>query len=696
MTATQLSTRTRLDRVLHPRTVALVGVRDGSPYLSAVQRTIDHSQTEVVYVNPSQPTVQGAPTYPSLDAIPGPIDVVYLATNAERSTAYVEQAVGLDIGGMILVAGGFAETGPAGQALQKRVVDAASAGGFPVVGPNCLGVINVPEQVSLAICGDHKRRPGGISVVSQSGALLNGVSMAAWQRPAVGLNLLISAGNEAVLDLADYLDYLVDDEATTAIGLVIEKVRRPREFFAAVRRALAAGKPIVALKLARSDRTRELAASHTGALTGDAWTYEVALRQLGVSLAYDTDELVDRLALIEQLGEEFRTPVDNVAILTFTGGYASLTADLAADEGVQVPALDDLRPWIAENIPGSSVPNPLDATGLGVQLWPQILEKYGSASDVDACIFVHPLADEDAAGSATVAAFLDSAETYGKPFVLANCAGPVGSFADALVRERPGAAAGWGPRSTLRGLESLTRFAKARASLSRADREAAPIARPQGSAIPEAEGMMLSFADATELLTAHGIPAAPFELIGPAADITPPSFAGPYVVKLADVAHRTDHDAVSVNVSAADLPVAVERLRDVAARDGLPSVVAVQPMIASIGEAFIGVQNTELGPLVVFGLGGVLVEVLNRVAGRLAPFGLDTAREMIAEFDDLKIMHGFRGQPAWSVEVLADILVRVGDLAAGTEEWLDSLDINPLLVTGDGFCAVDALCFSRD
>lgn len=273
-----------LRRVLNPHSIAFVGLSDTSPFADFVSPTLD-SDAELFFVHPKHPTVMGHPTVARLSDIGRPVDAVMSVMSAERTTELAEEAADQDVGGLVLVAGGFAEAGPEGRALQERLHAAARRSGMAVIGPNGLGFVNVGRRISLTIASRHKRRPGGISVVSQSGAMLSGVAMAAWENRGVGLNVIISAGNEAVTDLADYVDYFVDDPQTTAIGLVIEKIRRPREFFAAVRRAAQAGKPVVALKLARSARTRAMAASHTASLTGDAWVYDVALRQAGVALA---------------------------------------------------------------------------------------------------------------------------------------------------------------------------------------------------------------------------------------------------------------------------------------------------------------------------------------------------------------------------------------------------------------------------
>jgi len=687
-----------LGRMLKPRSVAMVGMSEENKYWEYVSPTLK-SDAEIHFVHPKRTSVFGYDTFPSLSDIGRPVDVVMTVTGATVTTGLAEEAADLDIGGMVVVAGGFAEKDSQGAALQARLVAAARKGRFGVIGPNGLGYVNVNRRVSLTIASDHKRRPGGISVVSQSGAMLSGIAMAAWDRPAIGLNMLISSGNEAATDIADFVEYLAEDPETTAIGLVIEKVRRPDAFFAAVRKAVAAGKPIVAMKLARSARTQELAASHTGAMTGDAWVYDVALAQEGVAIAMDPDELVDRLAIMSQIPSHAWTRAERLGIVTFTGGFASLSMDLATVEGVDVPPLDHLREWVAAELPGVSVPNPLDATGLGTAKWDAILERYAGSNDLDSVLFVHPLAEEDrGVGERFLRKFAEFPAANSKPLVAANCAGSIGSWADDLFSSTS-AAAGRGPRGALRGLQTMGAFVRHREKVAQTDARSNPtvVARPAAATIPQPEGRMLPFANTMSLLAEHGIPTAPFFLI--AEEQAVPArlpFEGPYVVKLADVAHRTEHGAVVLNVAAGGLADAVESLRTVAARDGLAAMVAVQPMVKILGEALIGAQTTELGPMVVFGLGGIFVEVLKKIGGRMAPFTRRDAEELIAEFEDARIMHGFRGQPGWDLVALADLLVRMGDLAAGARGWIESLEINPLVYGPDGYVAVDALCLVRE
>jgi acyl-CoA synthetase (NDP forming) len=696
--------RSPLERVLSPRSIALVGLSDTAPLLRMIEPTFE-SDVEIFFVNPKYETIRGQRSFASLSEIGLPLDAVMCCVGARTTTDIVEEAAGLDVGGVVLTANGFGEFSEEGAQLQARLKAAAERSGMAVIGPNGLGFINARRRISLTLASDHPRRPGGISVVSHSGALLSGVAMAAWNYPGVGLNVLVSAGNEAGTDLADYVNHFVDDPDTRAIGLIMEQIRRPEPFFVAVERATAVGKPIVALKLARTEQSQKMAASHTGALTGDAWVYDVALRQAGIALADDVEELVDRLALFEQLPGDRWTRAGSVAVLTRTGGFASLAVDLAAAEGVSLAPLDDYKDWLAENLPGVSVANPLDAASFGGQIdWADVVAKYVTDPQVDAVLMIGPNLNVDVQSKDGVLInptygepYVEAAAKVEKPCIVANCSGVPGDWLDPYLRDGT-LVRGRGLRPSLQGLATLGTFVRHRDTPREQVPTLAPLPAPAGTPVPLPQGPMLPFAETMELLAEHGIPVAPFHIVELADDSSSvlPPFPAPYVVKLADVAHRTEHKAVRLGVDTAELSSAVGELRTIAARDDLAARVAVQPMLEIEGEALLGIQGaSELGPLVVFGLGGVFVEVMNRVSGRMAPFSGSEARALIDELADLKVMHGFRGQPSWDLDALTEIVVGAGQLAARGKEWIASLDVNPLAYGPGGYQAVDALLLLR-
>jgi acyl-CoA synthetase (NDP forming) len=689
--------RGALDRLLNPQSIAIVGLSDNSHRPSRLTRNLE-SGCEVFIVNPRYERVMGIPTARSLTDLGRPVDCVMSVMSAERTTELAEEAAALDVGGLVLFPAGFGESGPNGVRLQERVRTAARAGGLAAIGPNCLGFENVPRKIRLSFAVEEDHNLGGISVVAQSGTMVTAITVAGNAQGA-GFNLLISSGNEAVTDMADLVDYLADDRATKTIGLVIEKIHRPAAFFAAVQKAIAAGKPIVALKLGRNPRAQKIVASHTGSITRDAWVYDIALRQMGVSIARDPEDAADRLAIVEKIPASRWTRVESLGIVNLSGGFASMNLDIATEEGLSVPPLDDFLPWVQERIPSALVANPLDPTGLGVPHWPEILEHYITSPRIDAFFTTHPITKEDERIEMFVGPVAEQAARVAKPVVLSNSAGVPPRWINAFQGDA--LAYGNGVRGSLRGLQTIGSFVRYRERMRTgpvATADALP--RPPGPVFSAAGGTILGFDATLRVLRAAGLPVAPHVLIEPDQDeeTVHPSidFDPPYAVKLANVAHRTEHGAVQLHISAKHVGQSVGELRNLARARGLSPVVAIQPMVAADGEVILGIKgDSELGPVVVCGPGGIFVEVLGRLGGRLAPFDLDEARRLIEEFRDIKIMHGFRGAPAWDLDALARILVNAGQLAVAGRDWIESLDINPILYTQGEFVAVDALLVLR-
>jgi acetate---CoA ligase (ADP-forming) len=695
---TRRGERPSLTRLLSPRSVAVVGATDKSTMSETVASIFD-SDLDAYVVNPKYPTVFGRRTYPSLTAIGRPIDAVFSLLSASATTEVAEEAADTGAGGLVVIASGFAEVGGEGEILQDRLRRAALRGNFPVVGPNGVGYIDVTRGRELTFLPRFERRAGGVSVVAHSGALLEAMAASAHRVGGVGFNLMISAGNEAVTDLADYLEYLVEDEATRVIALALEKIARPESFFDAAAKARQAGKPIVALKLGRSDRGRQIARSHTGTLTGDAWVYEVAFRQAGIISALEVDELIDRLQFLEQLPTEKWSSLRGIGVLTGTGGFAAMTADLVDEESIDVPEIPELTSWVRTLIPGLLRSNPLDATGVilnNLDLWDQIVTAYAQRPELDALIFLSQFAPWDTRSRRFSDSFARTAANSNKPFMLSPLAGQAGAWMEEY-RQDVGIAIGNGLRGSLRGLQTMARFVRGRhdAAVKSAD-SVSPLQQPQGALVGDPQEPMMTFAASMALLASAGVPVAPFELVSAEVDRPTTHLTGPLVVKLADVAHRTEYDAVSIGVNSSALESEVDRLRKIAAANDLPATVVIQPQLFGNGEAFIGLSgSTELGPTVAFGLGGVFIEVFRRIGGRLAPIDQNDADDLVAEFDDLGIIDGFRGSVPWDRRQLTEILIKVSHLVAGGRHWIDTMDVNPLIATSEGLVAVDCVCFVR-
>jgi acetate---CoA ligase (ADP-forming) len=692
-----VAVETPLARLLNARSVAVVGASDNQIFSQGFTATLS-SGLEIFMVNPRHPAVFGIPTVASLRDIGHPVDAVLSLVSADRSLDVLDDAIEIGAGGIVIVAAGFAELPSGGTERQERLVRAATNGGIAVCGPNGTGLINMITGANLCITPPTERKRGSVALVSASGGMLAVITSAANER-GIGFSYLISAGNEAVTGTADYLDFLADDPNTRAICLLVESIRDPAAFFTAAAKAHDNGKPIIALKLGRTEQARRIARSHTGALVKDNWVYEMALRQAGVQLASDIDDLMDRVALFDHYPAHRWVRGSGTAVLTSSGGGAGLLSDIAADEGVELPPLDDLAPFVSDLLPGITVPNPLDLTGYVVaqpELFRKTMDKYLEASELDTLLMIWGVNKEaELMSSSTMPIITDVARSTDKLVVLTGLNSMRAAPWIDDVRDA-GVAIGYGPRPTLRALATMHAFMRRRDVPGwRPDLGSVPtVPRPGRDTVDSPLGQILAFDDCMQLLRDAGIPTAPYAIVEATATADPGSFGfpGPYVVKLADVAHRTEANAVRVGVPADQLDAAVAEMRGIAARLQAPARVVIQPQVEIWGEAFVGAQpSSDLGPFVVCGLGGVMVELLHLVTGRLAPLSGQDADDMLDELAPARIFDGYRGAPAWDRAALADIVGAAGRLAVGARGWLESVDVNPLAFGPYGFLALDGL-----
>jgi acetate---CoA ligase (ADP-forming) len=689
--------RRQLKRLLYPSTVAVVGASENLGMSNnAVLPMLDNG-IDVRLVNPNRPTVYGRTAAPSLEAIGEPIDAVLSLVSAERCIEVIEQAAALGCGGLAVAAGGFTEMGEAGTALQARLI--AAADNMAIVGPNCSGFMNVPRRMNLFTGGRIALNPGGLAVVSQSGFLVRSTLAAAAQRQ-LGISVAVSSGNEAVCDLGDYIDVLTDDAETRVICLVIEKVRDPRTFFASITRARQAGKAIVALKLGRTEQSRDIMRSHTGAIADEAWVYEVAFRQIGVITAADIDEMVDKAQLLAQIAPEKRRPINAVAVMASSGGVAGVAADASVGSGIALSDLSRIAEWVHARVPGEGTLNPLDMTGFVMRdrdLMAELFRGYATADEVDALVLCWWAAEGDEGWSTTLLEpFAAVAETVDVPFIVSPVESTaVGAWTSAF-RDK-GVTFCRGLTSTYRALSALDQLARAQSPIERTTGRPFDAGAPAGT-IPTAAGPMLSFEASMELLTECGFTVAPYVVLAPGMDDHSglDDLGAHLVVKLADVAHRTELAAVRVGVERGDVTAVVNELRAIARAHGERETVAVQQLVRGTGEAFLGLQGTtDLGPMLLFGRGGVLVEVSKAIEGRLLPLSPGDAARLADEVAGPAAFAGLRGQTPWPLDAVTAAISAAGALWERTGGWLTSADLNPLMVTDNGLVAVDALLIAR-
>lgn len=704
-----MSEQHRLRRLFTPRDVAIVGASESSLRARNAIEAMASRGVPLHLVNHRGQDVLGRHTARSLSELAESgiqVDAAILFTNAGAAVEVTAEAAALNVGGVIVNAAGFAEAGGEGVALQDKLVQAA--GGMPVIGPNCNGI--VAPALGLHLAGSPPGLPiaaGRLAFVTHSGATMMPMAIAGVERK-IGYSYLVSTGNEAVVDMAEVVEFLATDDATSAICLLIETIRDPARFWAAIDSAIDAGKPVLALKNGRSPRGQAIARSHTGAVAGDAWIYESALRQHGVIVANDLVDLVDRAVLFDQVPRSKWNAASGLAIASGSGGFVTMASDVCAEEGLDLPALDELGDAIRQAVPQASVINPLDLTGAAMAdpaVMASALGTFIASPQVDTVLIQSAVCDGgESALNAFAGPALEVAPTTNKLIIVGSIEG--GAIGHELQRYRDrGIAVTRGMRATIRALTSMADFTTytGRRRLERSDSATsaqaatAPLPVPTGVLEHPTAGRMLGFSATMDLLARFGIPAAPYTIIDADDDPTAAiGFAPPYVLKLADVPHRTDLGAVRLNVDTTDLEAVVGDLRAVAAEHGQPAAIAVQPMYRIHGELLLGVNAAnELGPFVVCGLGGVFVEVIRQIAGRLAPLSDAEATRLIGEVNSNGVLNGPRGSTPWATPDLVRILRGVGDLAVASAGWLDSLDINPLALTDQGILALDALAILR-
>ncbi len=690
-----------LQRFFHPQSIAIVGLSDTgkSPGIPSLPNLLGKPYLDVFLVHPKAATLFGRTAYPSLPAIGNPVDAVLSLVGATHTIDVVSQARAAKAGGVVVIAAGFKETGESGQKLEQDLL-VATGGEVPVLGPNCFGFVDFVRDVELWLGGvaPSNKRNGSIGLVSHTGGMIPAAVIAGCDRN-IGFSYGISVGNEVNVDMVDCMEFLIDDNATRIIGLIVESIRRPDAFFKAAARAMDAGKPIVALKLGRSARTAALAKSHTGSLAGEARAYEAAFRQYGIACAFDLSEFLDVLAGFEQTSSAQWSALNRVAVITPTGGGASLASDVFDDFGVNLPVMNSIRAAVREVIPGADVLNPLDTTGF-VFFNPHIRERiaalYAGSEEIDTLVFQWHMQNEFIAlTKPLIDELMTRCAQHKKTFVLSAADdGHIESEARALAER--GAVLARGPVAAARALRAMTQFGRAKALLQKRERTEAfrAFPRPAEKDIrASTAGSMLGFDATMKLLSSAGIPVAPYRVVADGETGIDLPEGDRFVVKLADVPHRTDIGALRFNVGPNDVMASVNELRDVARKKDVPRAVAVQPQLPIDGEAFIGLKaDSGLGPMVMCGLGGIFVEMLAKVCGLIAPFGRTEAIQVLHQLDDTGVFDGLRGAAPWNRDILASLLVSVGQLALGGQSWISSLDINPMALTGGRFVALDGLC----
>lgn len=676
-----------VQRILGPESVAIVGLsadpaKHGGRVLANLRR-LGYSGA-VWGVNPGMPEVEGADVYASLADLPGSPDLVVCAVPAPVIPSTVRAAGEVDAGGVVVFAGGFAEIGGDGVRLQEELVEAAASSGVLVLGPNSGGVIRpgIGLAASFLTCLDRPAeevRSGPVGLVTQSGgtgSYVHNLAAAAGS----GLAASVSTGNEAVLGMADGIDALVDVDEVKAIALVMETVRRGPEFVDAVRRAHAAGKPVVACRIGTSRRGRMLMTSHTGAMAAPAKVLDGVLDSLGVTIAETPEEM---LAIAEVMA---RTPAltgSRAGVVTHSGGIAILLTDLAERHDLALPTPSpDLRAELEPLLQLGSSDNPLDMGGIigGPGRYAQVVEKFAGSGDYDVVVAVstaHPRAHTVERVEGLLA--LDTPV----PVVHLWMAGDVGEAGLAMLRraDRPVVTE---PRAAIRALASMCRLAGMRFDVP-ALTDPVPVATPRTEHA------------AKELLSGWGLPVVEGGFATTAAEAAAlgGSLGGRLVMKVSspDIAHKTEVGGVVLGVEGADgcqdafdeIMASVTAAKPDARIDG----VRLERMCSGV-EVIVGmIQDPLFGPTALVGLGGVAAEGLGAERMAPAPVALDQALRMVESIPGLEVSLKRRGDDGTAWGELAGLLreTSLRFVASG----LNELEMNPVAWSDGRWVILDVL-----
>ncbi|KAI3603409.1 Acetyl-CoA synthetase (ADP-forming) alpha and beta chain (plasmid) [Cupriavidus necator H850] len=688
-----------IQRLVTPRSVAVIGA-SADPAKTAgrpVSYLRKHGFSGAIYpVNPKVDAIDGLRCYPDIASLPEVPDVGIVLLGAERAHLAVRDLAARGAGAAIVLASGYTETGAEGARRQAELIEAA--GSMRLLGPNTIGLVNLTDNIPLSASGalEMDRFPAGsIGVVSQSGGILGALLSRAAAR-GIGLSKLVSTSNEVDLDLADFIDYLADDEATRVIALYVESVRNPETFRRAALKAARAGKPVVAFKIGRSESGARAAVSHTGALAGADRMYDALFEQVSVIRAQTFSDLLDMPAA---LATGRKLTGNRVAILTSTGGAGTLVSDSLGVAGFETPAPDEataakLRA-LQKGDHAALDRNPIDVTLAGLQpdllrAAIRILLDSPSYDAVAVIVGSSSLAMPDLMANA----IRDCLPGSDKP-VIAYVSPHAPEVASLLNRR--GVPAFSAPEACTVAIDAMLRAGKLRA-VDEAGTPTLPL--PDLGAYGTGS---IDEAAAKTLFAGFGVPVAKEVVVADGAEATAAAqgFSGNVVLKIlsAEITHKSDVGGVAVNVPPAEVASRLARMAsDVQSATGIaPQRFLVQEMVKGGVEVILGMHRDALGTAILLGMGGVTAELFGDTTLRLLPGegGLtrDAALAMIGRLKTAPLLQGFRGRPKADVDALAEAIVAFSRMVATLGDRLVEAEMNPVFVLpeGQGVVAADGV-----
>jgi acyl-CoA synthetase (NDP forming) len=705
-----------LTPLLTPDSIAVVGASEN---VGAGRQVLENLiqlgyQGKIYPVNPRYEDVLGIPCYSSLTEISQAglrVDMVAILLKRDMVVPVLREAASIGVRAGWAFANGFGEAGPEGKALQKELTEICRQNNILFCGPNCVGYIHPRAHVgTYSAPAPAFVKPGQIGMVAQSGYLT--ITVANSNR-GLDFSMLCSSGNEAVVDSTDFIAYMLDDPGTEIILAFIEQFRKPERLPGLAEKARERGKPIILIKAGRSALAQRATVAHTGAIAGSDDVQDALFKKLGIIRVDDFDEMYETAELFSKLLHKLPEG-DGIFSVTLSGGVIGLIADLGEGLDLRYPAWSDKGKKILREVlpPYSSIDNPIDAWGFG-----KIEESYetclmAAAQEERADLIL--VSQDVPGGMATrqVDQYTSVAKAAVKVFQ--ETAKPVVMISNPSVGFHPGISSILhqgkvpllqGTREGLKAVKHLFSYAafRRKSDTHKTGEEASEVIPPDVAVYLNSGRSVLTEYDSKRVLSAYDIPCVPEVLcrtVGEACEAAD-EMGYPVVLKVVSpqIQHKTEADVIRLNLGDAEaVQTAYEEVlsnsRTFDASASIDGVICQKMIAGAVAEAIVGIlMDPYFGPAVVFGLGGVMVEVLKDRALGIPPLSGEEAAAMIEKTKGSKLLHGFRGSPEADLEALTDTLIKVGRLAADWADRIEALDINPLLIMpeGLGVVAVDAL-----
>lgn len=696
-----------LNKLLKPTSVAVIGASEKEGFGGDVCRNIlsyVEDRSHVYFIHPKRDSVFGIPCYKSISDVPENVDLMVICTSQKTVIPLLQEGAKKGVGGAVVFASGYGEVGTAeGKQNEAELIAAAKELDIAVMGPNCAGFVNYIDNVqAFAFISAKRDRKGSVGVVSQSGQLC----LSMMDDPGMRFSYNISAGNGKIVQMEDYMDFLVDDEDTKVVSIYIEGVKNADKFAAVLKKAAEKRKPVVILKAGRSAKGGAIAASHTGSLSGSDASFDAVLKKFG---AIRVDDLEELIAMSLMLSTMKRMPEKaTFASMNLSGGETGICADVGSLNGIEYPDFtEETLKKLKEQLPSYASPNnPLDMTAslsYDADLYAGALRTVMDDPNIGMVLIGYTLlleiADpcihymykgiekvvQEKGGNCKPIAMIPFAENTRNPeyqeklFQIGVSVLPPPVYAFKMLRHL---ADFIDYKPETKTLELAVGHPKSEETQALSEHESKQELKVYGVPVPD-EVIVTSKEEAAQFAKDH---------------------PGPLVMKVesADILHKSDVGGVKLNVCG---PEAAEKayeeiMESVTAKrpDAHINGILTVPMLDAGVEIIIGVNNDpQFGPMIMVGMGGVFVEVFKDVALYPAPLKEEEALEMLKSLKSFKLLNGYRGTEKCDIKALCQTIVAISNYAQANKDVLKELDINPLFVypEGKGVGVADALIVKR-